>query len=733
MIISSGDRDRIVQVREKNPHNLLGMHVLEKEKCIVVRAMLSNAAEVEVQPVYDKTRPTFKLDCIHPSGLFEGKTVAKGIYAYDLVITDFQGNVRRTRDPYSFLPSVDSQAEYLIGKGDERCLYDKLGAHVRVYDGVKGVAFAVWAPNALRVSVVGGFNNWDGRYHPMRLLGTSGIWEIFIPNLDVGICYKYEIVDSNNTLRLKTDPMGFEFEIAPHTASVITDLSNYSWGDSEWIKNRRNQDIFRSPLSIYEIHLGSWKKKNMFESYSYREIAPLLIEYVKRMGFSHVEFLPLAEHVYYPSWGYQVTGYYAPTSRYGSPEDFMYLVDQLHQSGVGVIMDWVPAHFPMDEFGLVRFDGTALYEHADPRQGYHQDWGTMIFNYGRNEVRNYLIANALFWIEKYHIDGLRVDAVASILYLDYSRREGQWIPNKYGGRENLEAIEFLREFNRLTHTEFPGIITIAEESTSWAQVTRPTYTGGLGFDFKWNMGWMHDTLDYFQKEPIYRQYHHNNLTFGMLYNYHENFILPLSHDEVVHGKASLMQKMPGDDWQKAANLRALLAWQWCYPGRKLIFMGGELGQRVEWNENASVPWDILEKGPYHIGVQRVVQDLNKLYACEEALWKDDYRQEGFEWLDCNNYQQSTYAFLRKTDNEKETLLVVVNLTPVPREGFRVGLPTKGKWKELLNTDASVYAGSNMGNNGCVEAEDIKYHNQPYSAMFTLPPLSVCIFKAVKDL
>jgi 1,4-alpha-glucan branching enzyme len=738
-----------MQVREKNPHSLLGMHLFHKTDSsltsskvketepalqvgVVVRAMLANATKVEVVPVHDKSKPSFPLVQLHPSGLFEGSVMGcHEVYAYDLVITDYQGRTRRTRDPYSFLPSVDSQTEFLFAKGDERRLFDKLGAHVREYDGVKGVAFAVWAPNAQRVSVVGDFNGWDGRYYPMRCLGASGIWEIFIPGLDTGIRYKYEIYDCNSVLRLKTDPMGFEFEIAPRTASVVCNIEGYEWNDSVWMESRAKKNYLAEPLSIYEVHLGSWMKKSAFESFSYRELAPHLIEYVKKMGFTHVEFLPVAEHAYYPSWGYQVTGYYAPTSRYGSPKDFMFLVDQLHQAKIGVIVDWVPAHFPMDDFALARFDGTALYEHADPRQGYHQDWGTYIFNYGRNEVKNFLTANALFWLEKYHVDGLRVDAVASILYLDYSRKQGEWVPNKYGGRENLEAIEFLRHFNHLAHTEYPGVITIAEESTAWPQVTRPPYMGGLGFDFKWNMGWMHDTLVYFQKEPIHRKYHHNNLTFGMLYHYHENFILPFSHDEVVHGKGALMQKMPGDDWQKAANLRSLLAWQWLYPGKKLLFMGCEFGPRSEWNENESLPWQNLEQGPFHSGIQRLVADLNRLYREESPLWHSDYRVGGFQWIDCSDYHQSTYSFFREGKKSEEVLLVVMNLTPVPREGFRVGFPRSGRWVEILNTDAETYAGSNVGNGsngGFIQTEPSEYHGQPWSALLTLPPLGVCVFK-----
>lgn len=730
MILSSNEMDAIMQTRVKNPHQLLGMHSFDKtakKKGVVVRAVLSNAAKVRVVPVHDAKKPSFDLKRLHPSGLYEGTTTVTGeVYAYDLEITDYQGKTRKTRDPYSFLPSIDGQCEYLFGKGEEHKLYEKLGAQLREFDGVKGVSFAVWAPNAQRISVVGDFNGWDGRYYPMRQLGSSGIWELFIPGLGAGARYKYEILDSNGCIRLKTDPMGFGFEVAPQNASIVQSL-DYDWSDKEWIEARVQKKWLNEPMSIYEMHIGSWRKKGVSVSYSYRELAPLLVDYVKKMGFTHVEFLPVAEHAYYPSWGYQVTGYYAPTSRYGSPQDFMFLVDELHKAGIGVIIDWVPAHFPMDDFMLARFDGTALYEHADSRQGYHQDWGTFIFNFGRNEVRNFLTANALFWMDKYHIDGLRVDAVASMLYLDYSRKEGEWIPNKYGGRENLEAIDFLREFNYLTHTEFPGTVTIAEESTTWPQVTRPPYMGGLGFDLKWNMGWMHDTLDYFQKDPIYRKYYHNNLTFGMLYHYHENFVLPFSHDEVVHGKCSLMQKMPGDDWQRAANLRSALAWQWFYPGKKLLFMGGELGVRTEWNENAELPWDIL-KYNYHAGVQKLVKDMNLLYQEHPALWSHDYQTQGFHWIDCENYLQSVYVFIRECPEKKDLLLIVCNLTPVPHHGYRIGLPCAGQWEEILNTDAEMYAGGNVGNGGGVRSEPVAYHHQKQSALFTLPPLGCCVFK-----
>src|SRR5208283_262526 len=546
---------------------------------LVVRALLPDAARVEIQPVHEKGKPQFELKRIHESGLFEGVTKsANRVYAYDLVVTDHRGQTRRTRDPFSFLPTLGESDLFLFGKGDERRIYEKLGAQLRTIDGLPGASFAVWAPNAQRVSVVGDFNNWDGRFHPMRLLGASGVWEIFIPGVGVGAHYKFEVRDAHGKISLKTDPCGFFFEVPPKNAAIVWDTRQFKWNDGAWLKRRRERDALRSPMSAYEVHVGSWRKKTANESWSYRELAEPLVLYIQCMGFTHVEFLPVAEHAFYPSWGYQVTGFYAPTSRYGTPEDFQFLVNALHAAGIGVIMDWVPAHFPRDEWALAKFDGTALYEHEDPRKGAHQDWGTLIFNFGRNEVNNFLVANALFWLDRFHIDGLRVDAVASMIYLDYSRKDGEWIPNQYGGRENLDAISFLQEVNATTYKRVPGITMIAEESTSWPGVSRPVYLGGLGFGFKWNMGWMHDTLSYLSQDPIYRQYHHNEITFSMIYAYSENFILPLSHDEVVHGKGSLLGKMPGDEWRRFAGLRSLLAYMWAHPGKQLLFMGSEWGQ-----------------------------------------------------------------------------------------------------------------------------------------------------------
>ena len=729
MVLTQDELQGLVEVNTRSPHQLLGMHPLGDGSGLVVRALLPDAAKVEVQPVHEQDKPSFALKRIPNTDVFEGVTKqASRVYAYDLVITDRSGKVRRTRDPYSFLPTLGESDLYLFGKGDERRIYDKLGSQLRAIDGVPGTSFAVWAPNAQRISVVGDFNDWDGRYYIMRSLGPSGVWEIFIPGVQEGAHYKFEIRDLHGHISLKTDPYGAFFERPPKNAAIVWNNRKFDWSDDTWMNKRRERDILRSPLSIYELHIGSWRKKSADETPSYRELAEPLVKYVKEMGFTHVEFMPVAEHAYYPSWGYQVTGFYAPTSRYGTPEDFQFLVNALHEAGIGVLIDWVPAHFPRDEWALARFDGTALYEHEDPRKGAHQDWGTLIFNFGRHEVVNFLTANALFWCERFHIDGMRVDAVASMLYLDYSRKEGEWIPNQYGGRENIEAIEFLRKFNYLTHTEFPGVITVAEESTAWPQVTRPPYLGGLGFSFKWNMGWMHDTLNYFSRDPVYRKFHQNDLTFAMLYHHHENFILPLSHDEVVHGKGSLLGRMPGDDWQRFANLRALLGYQWMFPGKMLLFMGGEFGQSNEWNANGELEWWLLGAGPYHLGVQRFVQDLNHFYLQNPTLWQSDYELHGFYWLDCSDTDSCILSFVRQTAEPGSEIAVILNLTPVVRYHYRLGLPRPGKWLEVINSDAAIYGGSNVGNLGGVTATERKSHGHPYSAEFTLAPLSIMAFK-----
>jgi len=728
MILTNAEADSIVQLRHRSPHELLGMHALGGGAGVVARVFHPNAVAVEIAPAHEMQKPRFKLNEVRP-GLFEGTSrQANEVYAYELILMRNDGTRIQTRDPYSFLPTVGETDLYLFGQGNERRIYEKLGAHLRTLDGVEGAGFAVWAPTAQRVSVVGDFNHWDGHYHAMRMLGASGVWEIFIPGARDGALYKYEIQTATGALTLKTDPYGFFYEVAPKNSSIVWDNRKFRWEDEAWLEKRRAADPFRRPMSIYEMHLGSWMKKNKFESLSYREIAEPLTAYVQNMGFTHIELLPVAEHAFYPSWGYQVTGFYAPTSRFGTPDDFQFLVNQLHQAGVGVLLDWVPAHFPRDDWALARFDGTALYEHADPRQGAHQDWGTLIFNYGRHEVRNFLAANALFWCDRFHIDGLRVDAVASMLYLDYSRKPGEWIPNRFGGRENLEAVDFLKHVNDLVHAEHPGVVTIAEESTAWPLVTRPPYLGGLGFNFKWNMGWMHDTLDYFKREGIHRKYHQNDLTFAMLYHYHENFILPLSHDEMVHGKGSLLGKMPGDEWQRFANLRALLAYQWLFPGKPMLMMGGEFGQSSEWNANASLDWWLLDQGPYHRGVQRLVRDLNRLYQDDAALWEADYDVNGFFWVDCSDADNSILSFVRQNRDASRRLLVILNLTSVFRQSYRVGLPQGGFWREVLNTDSGFYGGSNQGNFGGVPADEYKIHHQPFSAAFNLPPLSVLAFR-----
>ncbi len=624
---------------------------------------------------------------------------------------------------------LSDQDLYLFNEGNHLKLYEKLGARPATADGKDGTYFAVWAPNARRVFVIGDFNYWDRSRNPLRQRGSSGIWEGFVPGVGAGQNYKYFIVSNfDGFIAEKADPMAFAAEESPKTASVVADLS-YGWGDADWMKGRRAKNGLKSAVSIYEVHLGSWRRdpKAPERFLTYRQLAEELPGYVKYMGFSHVEFLPVTEHPFYGSWGYQATGYFAPTSRYGGPQDFMYLIDKLHQAGIGVILDWVPAHFPTDAHGLAKFDGTHLYEHADPRQGFHPDWGSSIFNFGRNEVKSFLLSSAMFWLDKYHADGLRVDAVASMLYLDYSRQPGQWVPNKHGGNENLEAIAFLKQFNHVVYERYPDAQTYAEESTAWPMVSRPTYIGGLGFGLKWDMGWMNDTLRYFSKDPVFRRYHHNDLTFRMLYAWGENFVLPLSHDEVVHGKGSLMQKMAGDDWQKFANLRLLYGNMYAQPGQKLLFMGGEFAQWSEWAHDKSLDWHQAVY-PQHAGMQAWVRDLNALYAAEPALHERNCSPDGFEWIDANDAEQSVTAFLRKGEKSSDTVLVVCNFTPVPREGYRVGVPRGGFWKELLNSDAAAYWGSGRGNMGGMDAEAVQAHGRPYSLNLTLPPLSVSLFR-----
>ena len=621
---------------------------------------------------------------------------------------------------------------YLSGEGTHYLNYEKLGAHVREVSGIRGVHFGVWAPNAKRVSVVGNFDSWDGRVHAMRSRGASGIWELFVPGLGEGTLYKFEVLSRvGGFLGVKADPYGFESEIRPKTASVVSNIDRYKWNDSSWLADRSSRDWLHAPMSIYEIHAGAWRHKEGNRWLTYRELAEELIPYVKRMGYTHIELMPIMEHPFDASWGYQTVGYFAVTSRFGTPEDFMYFVDRCHQEGVGVILDWTPAHFPRDGHGLAFFDGTHLYEHADPRKGEHPDWGTLVFNYGRNEVQNFLLSNALFWLDKYHIDGLRVDAVASMLYLDYSRKHGEWIPNEFGGRENLEAIAFIRRLNEVIHQRNPGALMIAEESTSWPAVSRPTYVGGLGFDLKWNMGWMNDTLRYFALDPLYRQHHHNELTFSMLYAFHENFVLPLSHDEVVHGKHALLEKMPGDDWQKFANLRLLFGYMFGHPGKKLLFMGNELGQRDEFWDESPVDWS-LENSPPHRGLQRLIADLNRLHTTEPPLYEVDFDGAGFEWLEANDGAASVLASLRRARNPEDFIVVICNFTPVLREEYRVGVPRPGFYREIMNTDSRFYDGTDVGNSGGVRAEPIPWNDRPYSIKLRLPPLGVMFFKPQRD-
>lgn len=637
--------------------------------------------------------------------------------------------MKQLSDKEQFITDFDV---HLFNEGTNNRIYDKLGAHEVKLNGVAGTHFAVWAPNATRVSVIGDFNQWNREKNPMKRLEQSGIWTLFIPAIKEGEKYKY-LVENNNTgyCEEKVDPIGFWSEMRPRTASVVYDLDQYKWEDEKWLQSRKEKNFFHSPISIYECHLGSWatipEEENRW--LTYRELADKLVPYVKEMGFTHVELLPVMEHPLDASWGYQVTGYFAATSRHGTPSDLMYLIDRFHQENIGVILDWVPAHFPKDGHALGIFDGTHIYEHADPRQGQHREWGTYIFNYGRYEVINFLISNAMFWFEKYHIDGLRVDAVASMLYLDYARKDGEWVANEYGGRENLDAVRFLRKLNEVVYAEYPNALMIAEESTAWPLVARPTYLGGLGFCLKWDMGWMNDTLKYIEHEPIHRRYHHDKLTFRGIYQFSENFVMPLSHDEVVHGKKSLLSKMPGDDWQKFANLRLLLAYQFTLPGKKLLFMGGEFGQFIEWRVDRSLDWHLLEHHT-HKGVQMLVKDLNRLYTGLSALHEHDCEPSGFHWIDCNDQDQSILTFMRKGKTPDDCVVVILNFTPVPRHYYRIGVPRGGGWAEVLNTDAIEYGGSGVGNYGGVAADDIPHHGYNHSLSLSLPPLGALVFKPI---
>ncbi len=747
MSIAPDQIDRIVSNQHRNPFEVLGPHPAEGGSAWIVRTYQPQADAIWVvlpeerqeYPMVNKHHPHF-FECIIPVALLNDYQLKIKSGEHEHVIYD----------PYAFKSPVFTDFDvHLFAEGNHHRIYEKMGAHAIDLDGVAGVYFAVWAPNARNVSLLGDFNNWDGRQHQMAI-GGNGIWTIFMPGLEVGAAYKYEIKNQDGHPYEKSDPYGFQQEVRPKTASIVTDLESYQWQDQDWLEKRRTTDTLSQPISVYECHIGSWlhadasvpallpdgsKEPSVVVSeykpgaryLTYRELAAQLIPYVQELGFTHIEMLPVAEHPFDGSWGYQVTGYYAPTSRYGSPEDFMYFVDQCHAAGIGVIVDWVPGHFPKDGHGLPFFDGSHLYEHADPRKGEHKEWGTLVFNYGRNEVRNFLVSNALFWFDKYHIDGIRVDAVASMLYLDYCREPGEWVTNQYGGRENIEAADFLRQVNHLLFSNFPGALSIAEESTSWPMVSWPTYVGGLGFNLKWNMGWMHDMLDYFEMDPWFRKFHQNHLTFSMWYNHSENFMLALSHDEVVHGKSHVINKMPGDDWQKFANLRCLFAYMIAHPGKKTLFMGMEFGQRSEWNVWTDLQWNLLEYEP-HRQMKQFMAAINKLYRSEPALYSQDFDEAGFQWIDCSDTSHSVISFIRRTKDSDEFVVVVCNFTPQPHAHYRVGVPVHGFYTEIFNSDARVYGGSNMGNLGGKWADEWSIHNQRYSIDLCLPPLGVLVLK-----
>jgi len=712
---------RIRDARHHDPFEVLGCHPDGNQT--LVRVFNPQAEEVSI------AEGNLKLERIPGSDFFEWRGDGSQLPEhYRLIWCDKEHRGHINHDPYTYGPQLPDFDIHLFGEGRHHHAYRILGAHEHEVDGVGGIRFAVWAPNAERVSVVGDFNEWDGRRHSMRVRGGSGIWELFVPDLAPGHVYKYEIRNRHSgAVMMKADPYSQQYELRPRTASVIPKRDSYDWGDAEWMERRTRVEWQHSPMSVYEVHLGSWRRHLEGEFINYREMAHQLVAYVEEMGFTHIELLPITEHPFDLSWGYQSTGYFAPTSRFGTPDDFRYLVDYCHRHGIGVLLDWVPAHFPKDEHALAVFDGTPLYEHEDPRLGEHKDWSTLIYNFGRNEVKNFLIASAVYWLGEMHIDGLRVDAVASMLYLDYSRNEGEWIPNRYGGRENLEAIDFIRELNLAVHEHCPGILMIAEESTSWPQVSRPTYLGGLGFDLKWNMGWMNDTLRYFENEPIHRKYHHDMLTFSMLYAFTENFLLPFSHDEVVHGKRSMLYKMPGDEWQRHANLRTLYTYQFTHPGKKLLFMGTELGQGTEWNSAGVVDWYVLEYR-LHQGMQRLVKDLAHLYRETPALYRYEFDWQGFEWVDCHDSEQSVLGYLRKGD-ENEIVITILNLTPVPRYDYRIGVPQRGVYREVINSDSDYYGGSNLGNGpGPLISEDKEWMNRPCSLALTLPPLAAIVLR-----
>ncbi|WP_407893483.1 1,4-alpha-glucan branching enzyme [Scytonema sp. NUACC26] len=746
--------NRIVWNQHHDPFEVLGAHLVEengKSNRWAVRAYLPNASAVTV--ILPEERKEYPMETIHDAHFFECTIETQELINYQLRVKEGE-HERVIYDPYAFhSPKLTEFDLHLFAEGNHHRIYEKLGAHFTEINGVTGVYFAVWAPNARNVSVIGDFNSWDGRKHQMRK-GSTGIWELFVPGLGVGEHYKYEIKNIEGHIYEKSDPYGFQQEPRPKTASIVSDLNAYTWSDEDWLENRRHSDPLTQPVSVYEMHLGSWLHASSAEPpklpngetesivaisglnpgarfLTYRELADRLIPYVKDLGYTHIEILPVAEHPFDGSWGYQVTGYYAPTSRYGKPEDFMYFVDQCHKNGIGVIVDWVPGHFPKDGHGLAFFDGTHLYEHADPRKGEHKEWGTLVFNYSRNEVRNFLVANALFWFDKYHIDGIRVDAVASMLYLDYCRKDGEWVTNQYGGRENLEAADFLRQANHIVFSYFPGVVSIAEESTAWPMVSWPTYTGGLGFNLKWNMGWMHDMLDYFSMDPWFRQFHQNNITFSMWYHHSENYMLALSHDEVVHGKSNIIAKMPGDRWQKFANVRCLFAYMFTHPGKKTMFMSMEFGQWNEWNVWSDLEWHLFQHEP-HQQLKEFFKELNHLYRSEPALYTQDFAREGFEWIDCSDNRHSVVSFIRKDKDSDDFVVIVCNFTPQPHSHYRIGVPEQGFYTELFNSDARQYGGSNMGNLGGKWTDNWSFHSRPYSLDLCLPPLGVLVLKLDKE-
>ncbi|MFH7325071.1 1,4-alpha-glucan branching protein GlgB [Desulfurivibrio sp. C05AmB] len=725
---TSSEFNRIIHSDHHDPFLVLGFHLVEGETpAAVVRCFQPSAAGVFLLSE-GKRQEMYK---IRAEGLFEITLPGcREFFPYRLEAHYPDGATHQFDDPYRFWPQLSDYDRYLFNSGTHYRLYDKLGAHPTTIDGVKGTIFRVWAPNARRVSIIGNFNYWDGRLHQMRVLGASGIWELFLPEIGPGEPYKFEIRTQQGDILEKADPFQFFSEIRPRTASVVRDINHFSWSDEEWLAARREKTTYRRPMSIYEIHLGSWRRDpaDPARFLSYREIAAALIPYVKEMGFTHVEFMPVMEHPLDESWGYQVIGFFAVTSRFGTPDDFAWLINECHRHGIGVILDWVPSHFPTDGHGLSRFDGTALYEHEDPRKGAHQEWGTLVFNYGRKEVTNFLIANALFWFERYHIDGLRVDAVASMLYLDYARREGEWIPNEYGGRENIEAIEFLKHLNTIVYDRHPDIMMIAEESTSFFGVSKPAATGGLGFGYKWNMGWMNDTLLYFQTDPLFRKYHHSSLTFSLLYAFSENFILPLSHDEVVHGKGSLLSKMPGDSWQRFANLRLLFLYYWTHPGKKLLFMGGEFGQHSEWYCKVSLDWHLIDQDEKNRKLHQFVRALNNFYRDTPALWENDFNPEGFRWLDFNDVDHSIISYSRHGEHPDELVVCLFNFTPQVHHNYKLGVPRPGRYREVFSSDSAEAGGSGSTNPETLESVNEPFGQAPCHILVRVPPLGGAVFK-----